>query len=233
MTLGQSFKSFDSKAALQAAAAEWIAVALRDAIARRGSAIFMGSGGRTPGPVYEALAQVDLDWQSVQVGLCDERWVDTDHPASNGAMLEATLLQGKAAAADYIPMKTRGDDPFAAIDAVNDLYLDASLTDVMLLGMGPDAHTLSWFSGARGYQAAIDPDTTSVVTAIEAIESEVTGPNLLRMTLTLPSVAYARNILLIITGADKRAVFENAPKDAPVSLMRRAAGDALTVFYCD
>lgn len=233
MTQGQSFKSFDSKAALQAAAAEWIAVALSDAIARRGSAVFMGSGGRTPGPVYEALSQVDLDWQNVQVGLCDERWVDTDHPASNGAMLEATLLQGKAAAADYIPMKTRGDDPFAAIEAVNDLYLDASLTDVMLLGMGPDAHTLSWFSGARGYQAAIDPDTMSVVTAIEAIESDVTGPNLLRMTLTLPSVAYARKILLIITGADKRAVFENAPSDAPVSLMRRAAGDALTVFYCD
>lgn len=233
MTQGQSFKSFDSKAALQAAAAEWIAVALSDAIARRGSAVFMGSGGRTPGPVYEALSQVDLDWQNVQVGMCDERWVDTDHPASNGAMLEATLLQGKAAAADYIPMKTRGDDPFAAIEAVNDLYLDASLTDVMLLGMGPDAHTLSWFSGARGYQAAIDPDTMSVVTAIEAIESDVTGPNLLRMTLTLPSVAYARKILLIITGADKRAVFENAPSDAPVSLMRRAAGDALTVFYCD
>ena len=233
MTQGQSFKTFATKAALQAAAAEWIAQALGDAIARRGSAVFMGSGGRTPGPVYEALSQADLAWENVQIGLCDERWVDVDHPASNGAMIEATLLQNKAAIADYVPMKTRGDDPFAAIDAVNDLYLDASLTDVMLLGMGPDAHTLSWFAGARGYDAAIDPDTTSVVTAIEAIESEVTGPNLLRMTLTLPSVAYARKILLIITGADKRAVFETAPDDAPISIMRRAAGDALTVFYCD
>ncbi|MEO1660634.1 MAG: 6-phosphogluconolactonase [Pseudomonadota bacterium] len=233
MTQGQSFKTFETKAALQAAAAEWIATALQDAIARRGSAVFMGSGGRTPGPVYEQLSQADLDWAQVQIGLCDERWVDTDHPASNGAMMERTLLQNKARAADYIPMKTPGDDPFTAAQDLNELYLDASLTDVMLLGMGPDAHTLSWFAGAKGYDAAVDPDATSVVTAIEAIESDVTGPNLLRMTLTQPCVAYARNVLLIITGADKRNVFETAAHDAPVSLMKRAAGDALTVFYCD
>lgn len=233
MTQGHVFKNFDSKAALQQAAADWIAEALEDAIDRRGSATFMGSGGRTPGPIYETLSNSDLDWMKVQVGLCDERWVDSDHPDSNGAMIERTLLQNKAAAADYVPMKITGDDPFAAVEAVNDLYLDAGLTDVMLLGMGPDAHTLSWFTGARGYEAAIDADTTSVVTAIEAIESDVTGPNLLRMTLTQPCVAYARKVLLLITGADKRAVFEAADDNAPVSLMKRAAGRALTVYYCD
>ena len=193
----------------------------------------MGSGGRTPGPIYETLSHADLDWANVQIGLCDERWVDVDHPASNGAMMQRTLLQNNASSASYTPMKTKGDDPFEAIEAVNDLYMDASLTDVMLLGMGPDAHTLSWFAGGRGYDAAIDPDTTSVVAAVEAIESEVTGPNLLRMTLTQPCVAYARHVLLLITGADKREVFESAPADAPVSLMKRAAGAALTVYYCD
>lgn len=233
MTQGHVFKTFESKADLQQAAADWIADALKDAIERRGSAVFMGSGGRTPGPIYETLSHSDLAWEQVQIGLCDERWVDVDHPASNGAMMERTLLQNNAAAAAYTPMKVPGDDPFAAIAKVNDLYMDASLTDVMLLGMGPDAHTLSWFAGGRGYEDAIDPDTTSVVAAVEAIESEVTGPNLLRMTLTQPCIAYARKVLLLITGADKRAVFESAPADAPVSLMKRATGDALTVFYCD
>ena len=233
MTQRYVFNTFASKADLQAAAAAWLADALSDAIARRGSAVFMGSGGSTPGPIYETLSHADLAWDQVQVGLCDERWVDVDHPASNGAMIERTLLQNKAAAAEYTPMKTAGDDPFAAIEAVNDLYMDAGLTDVMLLGMGPDAHTLSWFAGGRGYENAIDPDTTSVVAAVEAIESEVTGPNLLRMTLTQPCIAYARRVLLLITGQDKRRVFESAPDDAPVSLMKRAAGDALTVYYCD
>lgn len=233
MTQRYVFNTFASKADLQAAAAAWLADALSDAIARRGSAVFMGSGGSTPGPIYETLSHADLAWDQVQVGLCDERWVDVDHPASNGAMIERTLLQNKAAIAEYTPMKTAGDDPFAAIEAVNDLYMDAGLTDVMLLGMGPDAHTLSWFAGGRGYENAIDPDTTSVVAAVEAIESEVTGSNLLRMTLTQPCVAYARRVLLLITGQDKRRVFESAPDDAPVSLMKRAAGDALTVYYCD
>lgn len=233
MTQGHVFKTFESKAALQQAAADWLAQALRDAIARRGSAVFMGSGGRTPGPIYETLSHADLDWQQVHIGLCDERWVDKDHPASNGAMMERTLLQNKAATASYTPMKINGDDPFAAVTDVDALYQDAGLTDVMLLGMGPDAHTLSWFAGGRGYEAAIDSDTTSTVAAVEAIESEVTGPNLLRMTLTQPCVAYARHVLLLITGEDKRAVFESAPETAPVSIMKRAAGNALTVFYCD
>ncbi len=233
MTQGYVFKTFENKAALQQASADWIADALQDSIQRRGSAVFMGAGGRTPGPIYETLSTADLDWESVHVGLCDERWVERDHEASNGAMIEQTLLRNKAEAATYTPMKTPGTDPFDAVEDVNDLYMDASLTDVMLLGMGPDAHTLSWFSGARGYDAAVDPDTTSVVAAIEAVQNDVTGPNLLRMTLTLPCVAYARHILLLITGADKKEVFLNAPDDAPVSLMKRAAGRALTVYYCD
>ncbi|MEL7113012.1 MAG: 6-phosphogluconolactonase [Pseudomonadota bacterium] len=233
MTQGYVFKSFEDKSALQEAAADWIAAALADSIARRGSAVFMGSGGRTPGPIYETLSLADLDWKNVHIGLCDERWVDRDHDASNGAMLERTLLQNKAQVATYTAMKVPGKDPFAAIEEVNETYMEASLTDVMLLGMGPDAHTLSWFSGARGYEAAVDPDTTSVVAAIKAVQSDVTGPNLLRMTLTLPCVAYARHVLLLITGADKKEVFLNAPDDAPVSLMKRAAGAALTVYYCD
>jgi 6-phosphogluconolactonase len=53
------------------------------------------------------------------------------------------------------------------------------------------------------------------------------------MTLTQPCVAYARDVLLLITGADKREVFETAGPDAPVSIMKRAAGQALTVYYCD
>ena len=233
MTQGHVFKTFESKAALQAAAADWLAAALRDAIARRGSAVFMGSGGTTPGPIYETLSTADLDWDSVHVGLCDERWVDDTHPASNGAMLERKLLQNKAGRASYTPMKTAGDDPFKAVEAVNELYLEAGLTDVMLLGMGPDAHTLSWFAGGDGYDDAIDADTTSTVAAVKAIESDVTGSNVLRMTLTQPCVAYARSVLLLITGAEKRAVFETAPEDAPVSIMKRAAGQALTVFYSD
>ena len=152
-------------------------------------------------------------------------------PASNGAMLERTLLQNQRRGGQLHANESRRKRSVCrVVEQVDEFYMDASLTDVMLLGMGPDAHTLSWFKGGRGYEAAISPDSTSVVAAVEAIESEVTGPNLLRMTLTQPCVAYARNILLLITGAEKKAVFESAPEDAPVSIMKRAAGDSLDCF---
>lgn len=229
----QNFIEFEDRAVLQSAAATWIEDRLRDAIARRGMAVFMASGGRTPGPIYTQLSDADLDWSSVLVGLADERWVEETHPASNSAMVRETLLSGKAGAAQYIPMKTQHSDAFDAVEAVNDAYVDAHLTDVMLLGMGPDAHTLSWFAGGRGYDDAVDPMNMSVVAAVEAIESEVTGPNTLRMTLTQPCVAHARDVLLLITGSDKRTVFETAAEDSPVGIMKRAAGRALMTFYAD
>lgn len=234
MTQGTAdFIEFESRTSLQDAAATWLEIRLRDAIQRRGEAVFMASGGSTPGPIYRQLGQVDLDWANVTIGLADERWVAEDHPASNSAMVRETLLSGGASRARYIPMKTAHEDAFDAINTVNEAYLDANLTDVLLLGMGPDAHTLSWFAGARGYDDAVDPMNMSVVTAIDAIESDVTGPNTMRMTLTQPCVAHARDVLLLITGETKRAVFETASDDSPVGIMRRAAGRALTVFYAD
>ncbi len=224
---------FTSKSALQKSAAAWISRHLADAISRRGSAVFMASGGRTPGPIYQELAKTSLDWSSVLIGLTDERWVEEGHPASNSAMVRETLLVGAASAAAYIPMKLSGTDAFAAVEQLDEIYLDAGLTDVMLLGMGPDAHTLSWFAGGRGYGHAIDPFNPSTVAAVEAIESEVTGPNTMRMTLTQPCVANARHVLLLITGADKREVFETAGPETPVGIMRAAAGLSLTVFYTE
>ena len=109
----------------------------------------------------------------------------------------------------------------------------ANFADVVLLGMGPDAHTLSWFAGGKGYDEAVDPIASRIVAAVKAVESDVTGPNTLRMTLTYPAVAQARHVLLLITGADKKHVFETADANTPVGRMRTAAGNALTVFYCE
>lgn len=233
MKITPAIQSFDNKSALQSAAADYVEYNLQDALSRRGSAVFMGAGGSTPGPVYQQLSKRNLSWSSVRVGLTDERWVDEDHPGSNAALMQRTLLQNHAAKAEFVGMKTPDDNPFDAVEEVADAYMEAVFCDVMLLGMGPDAHTLSWFPGARGLDLALDPLNPSPVAAIEANKSEVTGDNLLRMTLTLPCVAEARAVLLLITGAEKLKIYEAAAADTPVARMRRAAGQALTVFYAD
>ncbi len=232
MTLLPDPVRFETKAELQEQATNWIARHLQDALNRRRSAVFIGSGGGTPGPVYEKLSGLELDWPSITVGLADERWVDEDHPSSNAALLKRTLLQDKAVDAPFLPMKTAEADPFDAIDSLANDYLDAYLADVILLGMGPDAHTLSWFPEAEGLETALDADNPLPVAAIRAIKSDATGDNLERMTLTLPCIAEARSILLLLTGETKLNVYLNADENAPITKMVKAAGGALTVFYC-
>lgn len=226
------FHTFSDKATFEADAAHWIKSRLEDAILRRSKASLFCSGGSTPGPIYQALSDADLDWKKVTVGLADERWVAADHDASNGALIQRTLLQGNAADAQFIPMKTASDTAFGAEAELNKTYGEpASVIDVLILGMGPDGHTLSWFADAKGLGAATDPGNLLSVAAINAPKTEVTGEITERMTLTYPAVANARHILLLLTGDEKRSVFERREAGHPVHLMRRAAGDALTVFY--
>lgn len=213
-------------------AADWIKARIEDALSRRGKATLFCSGGSTPGPIYESLSGVNLDWENVTIGLADERWVDERHEASNAALVRRTLLKDKAEAASFLPMKTGHETAFGAEASLEKTYGEAaSVIDILVLGMGQDGHTLSWFENAKGLGAATDPGNLLSVAAIDAPKTKVTGEITERMTLTYPAVARARNILLLMSGDKKKSVFEASTPEHPVSLMRRAAGKALTVFY--
>ena len=233
MSQTTAFHTFGTPETLHMDAAHWIETRLADALARRGKASLICSGGSTPGPGYRELSQIDLDWSQVSVGLADERWVDASDDAANEKLIRETLLQNKAAGANFLPMKTSDSSPFDAVDDVDALYRPiTSPVDIMVLGMGTDGHTLSWFADARGLEKAMSPDTAHHVAAIEAPKSKTTGDHTLRMTLTLPVVARARYVLLLISGDQKRTVFERRNSAHPVTQMRKAAGDALTIFSC-
>ena len=226
------FHAFGTKETFETEAADWIETRLADALSRRGKASIFCSGGSTPGPIYESLSEIGLAWKNITVGLADERWVDESHDASNAALVRRTLLQNKAAEAQFLPMKMAHDSAFGAEAELDATYGGpAHVIDVLILGMGQDGHTLSWFANAKGLDAALDPAATLSVAAIKAQKSKVTGEITERMTLTYPAVARARSILLLMSGDRKKSVFEAANPAHPVSSMRKAAGKALTVFY--
>ena len=202
---------YTDRQALTLAMVDAIEATLLAAIATRGTACIALSGGTTPIEVYKALSQRDLPWSQVQLTLTDERWVDVSDPASSEAMIRATLLQGPAAQARLTGFKTP-----AATPEIAEAQVDAALAtlaqpfDLVLLGMGDDAHTASLFPGGAGLDAAMDLAGTLRVRAVQPA-----GGGVARLSLTLPSLVSARRIALLITGQTKWAVYKKACEPGP------------------
>ncbi|MDR7149058.1 6-phosphogluconolactonase [Hydrogenophaga palleronii] len=216
------------------AIAAHIAEALRTAIAERGQASLAVSGGKSPIPIFEALREQDLNWSKVCVMLVDERIVPRDHADSNTALVARHLLQGAAAAARFVPFFR--ELPAALTEQVLDaLAADANKRiahlpwplDVAVLGMGEDAHTASLFPGASGYTHALQS------TERLAWVTPLTAPHA-RLTLTLPSLLAARELLLSIAGEKKLAVYRQAAQKAdaalPISLVINQTQTPLSVW---
>lgn len=216
-------------------AAELAAAALTGAVRAAGKASFMASGGSTPAHMFSVLSESDIDWQHVTVGLVDERWVTPDHPASNERLVRQKLLRDRAGAATFLPMKTSAAAPGDAVAERSAAYAPAcDPVSCILLGMGPDGHTASWFPGAAGLGAAFGPGRAAVA-AIDAGNSPLAGDAPLRMTLTSGPVCSAGTGILLLFGEDKRAVLDQAlagdERTFPVRRAIDGLGERLSIIW--
>jgi 6-phosphogluconolactonase len=211
--------------------AEWAAERLRAAIEARGAALLIVSGGKSPARFFELLSNVELDWARVAVTLADERRVADDSPRSNARLVREKLLRNSAEAATFTPLadvRLPADRELAAASArVANLPLPA---DVVVLGMGDDGHTASWFPGAEGLAEAMDPGARQLVAPIQAPNAGEP-----RLTLTGRIILRARAIALEIEGEAKLATFAAALEPGleeamPIRAVLRRATDRLTVF---
>lgn len=96
---------FPDSLALAHALSGELKVDLEEAMAARGQASLVVSGGRTPVKLFEQLRTEALDWSKAWVTLSDERWVETASPASNEKLVREALLTGPAAAAHFVGLK--------------------------------------------------------------------------------------------------------------------------------
>lgn len=188
-----------------------IAAILTGAIAQRGTASIALSGGRSPRPVLQSLAQADIDWGKVSVTLVDERWVAPDSADSNEKLVRDTLLQGRAAAARFIPLKT-GDSDAASAQPVVESVLGtiAWPIDIVLLGMGDDGHTASLFPGAP----QLDEGLTTRARTIAVTPPDAPHQ---RMSMTATAILDSRHVFLQIAGGAKIAIYDRARTDGPIS----------------
>lgn len=125
---------FDDRNEMFSALTKTCAEQLTQAITTQGKASFMVSGGSTPKPLYQNLAEQALPWSDIQVALVDERWVPPSHPSSNQAFCENSLLQNNAKAAQFIPMKTEHDTAKAGLSTTTQAYSElAAPFDITIL----------------------------------------------------------------------------------------------------
>ena len=185
------------------ALAQAVADDLRAALAARGHASVALSGGTTPRRFLQALSQQPLDWANVTVTLVDERWVDDRHERSNARLVKEYLLQDAAADARFVPLYRPAASPDEVLADVA-AALPATL-DVVVLGMGGDGHTASFFPGGDRLAEAMDPDAPERVLPMRA-----PGAGEPRITLTLPVLRDAGRLYLHIEGGEKRQVLQQA-----------------------
>ena len=194
--------------------ADVLAEALSKALAEQPNVSFAVPGGTTPGPVFDALSVIDLDWSRVHVLLTDERWVPESDAQSNAALIARRLITNRAGQAAFTPYFTADMSIKSAAADLSARLSDLLPIDVMLLGMGADMHTASLFPNSDGLDDALAPDAPMFLPVT------VAGQEVQRFTLTAPVLRAARSAHVLITGADKRdalGVAQTLPEaDAPI-----------------
>jgi 6-phosphogluconolactonase len=195
--------------------AEEVARLLADQ-ARRGGSIVL-TGGRTPGAAYTRAAGLEPDWSRTSVWWGDERCVPPDHEHSNFRLAKETLLDRLEQQPEV--HRIRGELQPADAAGEYDRALGGVDLDLVLLGLGPDAHIASLFPGSPQLLVR-DRLVTSGSAGLE--------PRVERVTLTLRALLSARRIVLLVSGADKapavaQSFREPVSEQAPASLLRKGA----------
>ncbi len=219
---------YEERAALDAALAEHIAARLASAIADGGRASLAVSGGSTPRGLFAALSHADIPWESVCITLVDDRWVAHDHPDSNERLVRELLLQNRACAANFVGLKSRAPTAELGLAESTERFTDVPLPlSCVVLGMGTDGHTASWFPQASNLPELLDPAGKALL----AYCDPVTAPHQ-RITMTLPLVLAAQDIVLHITGKEKREVLENAAANgSPVAAVSDQDRNPISIWW--
>ena len=193
---------FASRDKLATQLANDVATVLHASVVAKGAATLAISGGTTPTLFFEKLSRLDIPWARITVTLVDERLVSESSMRSNARLVRTSLMQNKAAVARFVPLF---NNPEAS-------QLDRF--DAVVLGMGIDGHTASFFPAGDRLAEALDP-----ATPLRLVEMNAPGAGEPRLTFTLPILLASGCIALHIEGREKRAVLDAALEDGPIEDM--------------
>ena len=225
---------FQDQHSLITALADAIQARLSAAIAARGAASLIVSGGSTPKALFAVLAHRELPWERISISLADERWVSPDSTDSNEHLVRNYLLQHHAAVATFVPLKTAHATPEQAeLECAARLEKLPSPFDVVLLGMGDDGHTASLFPGAAELDRALNVENNIPCLALTPKILPQHAPYA-RMTLSLSRLLKSHWLALLFVGESKLNVYNRALADSDWRTMpvRAILQSAPVSVYC-
>jgi 6-phosphogluconolactonase len=208
----------DDEKVLAAVVAERLARA-----AREGGSVVL-TGGKTPEEAYKQAAQREPDWSRVDLWWGDERCVPPDDENSNYGMAKRALLD-RIDGPPRSVHRIRGELGKDAAAADYERELGDTQLDLLLLGVGPDGHIASLFPNAPTLR-----QRKTVLPAEAGLE-----PFVDRVTLSLPALRGAREVLFLLAGEAKadaaaRAFAGEPSPHTPASLVRAVDGKTIAIL---
>lgn len=192
---------------------------LADAAERGGHVVI--TGGSTPKQTYNRVAELGADWSGTEIWFTDERCVAPDHEHSNFRMADESLLSKIEPRAVHRMQGERGPD-----DGASEYQKELAAVfgpdivpqfDLILLGIGPDAHCASLFPN--------NPELGIKDRPAAGVEQPGMAPLVPRITLTLPVLNAGAQVVFLVSGEEKAEAVARAFKggqtpEAPSSLVQ-------------
>jgi 6-phosphogluconolactonase len=224
---------YDSLEELADAVAGDVGFIVESAVDARGSSLIALPGGTTGPAIFARLASQQLPWKKVTVIPTDDRLVPMDDERSNVRAIAKAFLP---AGARVIPIATEIPDYRLAGNSADARLQDLPWPpDLVWLGMGKDGHTASIFAGPD-LQDALEAPKARRAIGVMPEPMPVDAP-VARVTLTRASILAARTILITVTGAEKRAVLEQAIADGqssklPIGRVLAEVDQPIDIHWC-
>ena len=218
------FKEYENTQVLEAELKHEIVKHIDTAIEVFGDARILLSGGSTPLKLYTLLADEDLVWSQVKIGLVDDRFVPVDSEFNNGENISKSFEGTPAESAEFKSMTYDSGDEVKNLEIVNERYKAFfERIDFVLLGMGTDGHTASLFPGDTQPEYLLNSNRIGVYST--------TAPNhpTKRLTCSKEMLMNSRNIALYIKGEKKKEVLHKG--GFPISTFVENF-EGLNVYYC-
>lgn len=202
----------NDESALAHAFAECVAQRLRTTLRAHSRATLALSGGRSPVLFMQHLSRFDMDWHAVTVTLVDERWVPSTHVESNENLVRTHLLQNYAASATLVGLYAASDSAESGQATVEQrLQGLPSRLSVVVLGVGEDGHTASWFLHAPQYETCWTTEKRCLAVSPTTAAHE-------RLTLSAHYVLQAEKIFIYAPGPRKMALLASVLQGGELSV---------------